>query len=127
MAATGANQVKYLNAVRVGGVKDGSAVVLAGATENDGIFSIAIQTQEIGRVVCELLRILALPEFEAHAPAKPPMQVAGSQAARPFRVEAVSVAKAPLRIERDSLYSAYATAWDRNGQRSEGSHDRTHR
>lgn len=88
--------VKYLSGVRVGGTKDGTAIVLGGATETGDLFAVAIPTKEVGQTVCDLLRVVARPEFAAHAPPKQTVLPGGLREARPFRVEAVSVAQAPM-------------------------------
>src|SRR5947207_2000417 len=87
--------IKYLIGVKVGARTDGSAIVLAGATEHEGLFTVAFQPEELGRIVCDLLRLAANPEVAKRAPAKQQPRLGGVEA-RPFQVEGISVAKAPM-------------------------------
>ena len=66
--------IKYIKGAQVAATQDGSAIILAGATESEGIFTIAFQAEELGRIIRDLMRLAVNPNVARHAPAKPPLE-----------------------------------------------------
>ena len=89
-------EINYLKDVQIAASKDGSGIILAGATENKGVVTIAFQAKDLGRIVSDLLRLGAQPEVESHAKTKQAMQPGTLREIRPFRIEAISVGIIPV-------------------------------
>jgi hypothetical protein len=88
--------IKYLKGVKVAATQDGSGIILAGATESEGVFTIAFQAEQLGRIIHDLMRLAVNPNVAKHAPAKPPLEPGGSGTSEAFRLEALSVARVPI-------------------------------
>jgi len=88
--------IKYLKGVQVAASPDGSGIILAGSTESDGILTIGLQSEALGRIVCDLLRLAAEPKVAKRAPTKAPIVPGSAAMQRPFRVQGISVAKVPM-------------------------------
>lgn len=88
--------LKYTKDIQVGASRDGSDIVLKGATEEEGALTVSFKSSLLQHLIPQLLRLAADPNIFRHTEPKTSTALGTLNETRPFRVNRISVGEIPI-------------------------------